>query len=232
MKLSIIVPVYNEEKTLEKILRKLEAVPIKIEMEIIIVDDGSIDSSLKIAKNFVSKSRNKKVSYRIISKKNQGKGSAVRRGIKESSGDLITIQDADLEYDPKDYLTLIKPIINGKHSVVYGSRFLTSHKPLYKIYFLGNKFLSMLTKILYRAQITDMETCYKVFKASVIKSIELNSNGFDIEPEITAKILKKCIKIQELPIKYSPRKVEEGKKINWKDGLKAIWVLVKLRFSR
>ncbi len=231
MKLSIIVPVYNEERTLKDILIKLAALQSKINMEIIIIDDGSTDNSVNVAKAFIKLSKNKDISYKLISKKNMGKGSAVRRGIKEASGDIITIQDADLEYDPSDYLSLIAPIINGSSLVVYGSRFLKSHKPLYKVYFLGNKFLSMLTKLLYQAQITDMETCYKVFHARTIKSIKLKSNGFDIEPEITAKILKRRIKIKEIPISYKPRKVEEGKKINWRDGLRAIWVLFYLRFK-
>ncbi len=231
MNLSIIVPVYNEEKTIEKILKKLESVPMKTSREIIIVDDGSTDNSIKIAKEFITHSSNKKISYQIISKKNQGKGSAVRRGIKEARGGIITIQDADLEYDPSDFNILINAMLKSKSSVVYGSRFMKKHKPMYRIYYAGNKFLTLLTKMLYNSTITDMETCYKMFKSDVIKSLNLKSDGFDIEPEITAKILKKGIKIHEVPIGYNPRRIEEGKKINWKDGLKAIWVLISLRFS-
>ena len=166
----------------------------------------------------------------MFSKKNEGKGSAVRLGIKMARGNIIIIQDADLEYNPDDYNKIIKPIIDGKEKVVYGSRFLKKHKPLYKIYYLGNKFLTLLTKIIYGTNITDMETCYKAFRSDVIKSIEIKSNKFDIEPEITAKILKRGIRIKEIPISYTPRSVKEGKKIGWKDGLKAIYTLIYWRF--
>lgn len=225
MKISIIIPVYNEEKTILNVLKELEKTNLGLDKEIIIVDDGSKDNSKKIINEYLSKNKkNSKIEYKVISKTNAGKGSAVREGIKKAKGELITIQDADLEYDPKDYLKLIKEINRG-HSAVYGSRFLKKHKPLYRIYFYGNKFLTKLTKILYNSQITDMETCYKMFKSELIKSIKLQSNGFEIEPEITAKILKRGIKIKEVPINYKPRKISEGKKINFRDGLKAIWTL-------
>ncbi len=232
MKISIIVPVYNEEKTIEKILDKLSKVNLKIKKEIIIVDDGSKDGSKRVIEKYIkNKKKNKTEEYKLISKENGGKGSAIKEGIKLATGHMITIQDADLEYDPEDYKKLIKPIINNRAKVIYGSRFLKEHKPMYKIYFLGNKFLSFLTKILYNSKITDMETCYKVFKSGIIKKIDIKANHFDFEPEVTARILKQGIKIKEIPISYNPRSIEEGKKINWKDGLQAIWTLLYWKFK-
>ena len=230
--LSIIIPVYNEEKTLARVLDKVCNVHLNIKKEMIIIDDGSKDNSRKIIKDFLKKKRNiKDLSIKFFSKENGGKGSAIRKGIELSLGDIITIQDADLEYDPQDYIKLIKPILEGEEEVVFGSRFLKKHVPLYKLYFLGNKFLTLLTKILFKAQITDMETCYKVFKKEIIKNIELRANRFDIEPEVTAKILRLGINIKEIPISYSPRSIEEGKKINWKDGIIAVWTLLYWRFK-
>lgn len=231
MKLSIIVPVYNEENTISKILDKLLKVNLKLKKEIIIVNDGSTDNSKNVIKDYL-KSLSKKEEFKLIDKENGGKGSAIKKGIEFCTGDIITIQDADLEYNPEDYKKLIKPIIEGKEKVVYGSRFLEKHKPKYRIYYLGNKFLSLLTKILYNARITDMETCYKVFRADVIKNFEIQANHFDIEPEITARILKMGIRIKEIPISYNPRSIEEGKKINWRDGLQAIWTLVYWRIKK
>ena len=235
MKISIIIPVYNEEKTISKILDKIadlnfREIDKKIKKEIIIVNDGSKDKSEKIIKQYLS-NNTKQNEFIYIKKENQGKGSALRKGFEIASGDIITIQDADLEYNPEDFKKLINPIIKGKEKVIYGSRFLKKHKQKYRIYFFGNKFLSFLTKILYNARITDMETCYKVFRKDVIKSLDLKSNKFDIEPEITSKILRKRIKIKEIPISYSPRSIEEGKKIGWRDGLVAIFVLIKNRFN-
>ncbi len=232
MKISIIVPVYNEEKTISKILDRLSKVDLKIKKEIIIVDDGSKDCSKEVIEKYIkNKKRDNNIKYKFKTKENGGKGSAIKEGIKSAVGEIITIQDADLEYNPEDFKKLIKPIIQNKAEVVYGSRFLKAHKPLYRIYFLGNKFLTFLTKMLYNSEITDMETCYKVFKSEVIKKIDIKANKFDIEPEITARILKQKIKIIEIPISYSPRSIEEGKKINWKDGLQAIWTLVYWRFK-
>lgn len=230
MKLSIIVPIYNEEKTITKILNKLLKVNLGIKKEIIIVNDGSTDNSKEVIENYL-KSLSKKEEFKLIDKENGGKGSAIKEGIKLATGDIITIQDADLEYNPEDYKKLINLIIEGKEKVVYGSRFLEKHKPKYRIYFLGNKFLTLLTKILYNSRITDMETCYKVFKADVIKNIDIKANHFDFEPEITARILKMGIRIKEIPISYNPRSIDEGKKINWKDGLQAIWTLIFWRFK-
>ena len=232
MKLSIIIPVYNEEKTILDILNKISNVKLGVDKEVIIIDDGSIDNSKKIIEDYLRNiKKSKNLEFKFFSKVNGGKGSAIKKGIKLCSGDIITIQDADLEYDPEDFKKLISPIIAGKEKVVYGSRFLKEHEPMYKIYFLGNKFLTFLTQILYGTKITDMETCYKVFRKEAIKDMEIRANSFDMEPEITAKILKSGIKIKEMGISYNPRSIKEGKKINWKDGLQAIWTLVYWKFK-
>jgi len=231
MKVSIIVPVYNEEKTIISVLDVLSRVRLGLKKEIIIVDDGSKDNSRKIVEDWI-KEEKRSSDFKLISKVNGGKGSAVKEGIKIATGDIITIQDADLEYDPREFKKLIAPIVSGEESVVYGSRFLNKHKPLYKIYFLGNKFITLLTKILYGSRITDMETCYKVFRSDFIKKLRIKSNHFDIEPEITAKTLKLGIRIKEIPISYNPRTIEEGKKINWKDGVQAIYTLFYWKIAR
>lgn len=226
MKLSIIIPIYNEENTLKKILNKIENVNIGIDKEIIIVDDFSTDGTRKILKTLEKK-------YKIIYHDyNKGKGAALRTGFSHATGDLIIIQDADLEYNPNDYPNLIKPILDGEIKVVYGNRFpkLNLSKGFILSHLLGNKILSIVTSLLYLQRINDMETCYKVFNKEVIKDINLKANRFDIEPEITAKILKKGYKIKEIPISFNPRSFKEGKKITWKDGLIALWCLVKYRF--
>jgi len=229
--LSIIVPIYNEEKTILNVLDRLENVKFGLKKEIVIIDDGSKDNSKQLVEEYI-KNKGKKLTLKFLSKENGGKGSAIKEGIKLSTGDIITIQDADMEYNPEDYAELIKPILEGKESVVYGSRFLKDHEPLYRIYYVGNKFLTFLTKLLYRAKITDMETCYKVFRKDVIKNLDIKSNHFNMEPEITARILKKRINIKELPISYNPRSIKEGKKINWKDGIQAIYTLFYWRFAK
>lgn len=232
MKISVIVPVYNEEKTISKILDRLLNVNLGLKKEIIIVNDGSRDNSRKIVEKYLKKQdKVSRANFKFFNKENGGKGSAIKAGIKIATGKIITVQDADLEYNPEDYKKLIRPIIEGKEQVVYGSRFLSAHRPLYKIYFFGNKFLTLITKWLYNTKITDMETCYKVFKREVIKGIDIKANHFDFEPEITARILKKRINIKEIPISYNPRSIEEGKKINWKDGLQAIWTLIYWKFK-
>ena len=232
-KISIIIPAYNEENTILEVLERVSEVNLGLIKEIVIVDDGSIDNSVKVTRKFIrQKRRNNKSIFKLITKKNGGKGSAIKKGLEVATGEIITIQDADLEYDPHDYTSLIKPILNNQAKVVFGSRFLIKHKPKYKLYFFGNKFLSFLTKMLYGSIITDMETCYKVFSRRLISSLRLNANGFDIEPEITAKLLKKGIKIKEVPISYYPRSKLAGKKINWKDGIKAIWTLFYWRFKK
>lgn len=224
MKLSIIVPVYNEEKSVLKILKDISKTNFKLDKEVIVINDGSKDNSEKIVSRFVKR---KKGLY-LIDKDHEGKGSALILGIKIARGDIIAIQDADLEYNIKDLKILVKAILNGEE-VVYGSRFLRSKQKLSLFYF-GNILLSFITSILYFQKIKDMETCYKVFRKNVIKSLDLKSKKFDIEPEITAKILKKGIRIKEIPVSYTPRFWNEGKKIKFRDGFAALWCLLKYRF--
>jgi len=219
------MPIYNEKSTLEEIFQKIVAVPI--EKEIIMVDDGSTDGTRDILKKY-EKLNFVKVIYQ---KNNFGKGSAIRAGIPHVSGDITIIQDADLEYDPNDYLKLVRPIKDKKEKVIYGSRFKNkSNKHSYRSFYLGGLFVSFITNILYWQKLTDEPTCYKVFDTELLKSIKLNCTGFEFCPEVTAKVAKKGIKIKEIPINYYPRTLDEGKKITWKDGIQAIWVLLKYRF--
>lgn len=232
-KLSIIIPVYNEEKTIIGILDSVWNANIGINKEIIIVNDGSRDRSEEIIKKYLAKKKQtKEVEFVFISKENGGKGSAIRAGIDRVNGDLVIMQDADAEYDPSEIRYLIDEIKKSESDAVYGSRILKDNPYQYFTYYLGNRFLSFLTSLLYGAKITDMETCYKLIPAKIAKGLDLKAKGFDMEPEITAKILKKGYKIKEIPISYKPRSKEEGKKINWKDGAKAVWVLLYWRFKR
>src|SRR5574344_1052152 len=223
-KISVLIPVYNEEKTLEQIINAVENADFcGLEKEIILIDDCSQDSSRYILKKYEN------IHKIIFKEKNEGKGSALKIGIKNATGDIIIIQDADLEYDPNDYKDLLKLILENKADVVYGSR-LTGSKPSRAFMFhhlLGNKFLTLLTNILYNSTITDMETCYKAFKSDLIQNIKINANKFDFEPEITAKVLKKGARLYELPISYFGRDFKDGKKISWKDGFSAIFTLIK-----
>ena len=224
-KVSILIPVYNEVSTLETIIKKIEETDFcGLEKEIILIDDYSTDGTKDIYP---------KLPYKILYHEyNQGKGAALRDGFKEATGDIIVIQDADLEYDPIDYIPLIKLIIEGKADVCYGSR-LSGGKPSRSFMFLhwlGNKFLSLTTNVLYGSTLTDMETCYKAFRADFIKGIEIKSNRFDFEPEITAKVLKRGARLFEVPISYFGREFSEGKKITWIDGFHALWALIKFRF--
>ncbi len=225
-KISILIPVYNEVGTLEPILKKVENADFcGMEKEIILIDDYSTDGTRDIYQ---------KLPYKVFYHDyNQGKGAALRTGFKNATGDIIVIQDADLEYEPSDYSPLIKLILDGHADVCYGTR-LAGGKPSRSFMFthlLGNKFLSLLTNILYGSTLTDMETCYKAFKADFIKDIEIKSNRFDFEPEITAKVLKRGARLYELPVSYYGREFSEGKKITWKDGFHAIIALVKYRFT-
>ena len=221
--ISIIIPAYNEVKTIESVISKVKNLKFKnLKKQIIVVDDGSNDGT----RDLISKMFGVDV---ILHEKNKGKGGALKTGISSASGDIITFQDADLEYDPEDLKKLIVPIISNKALVTYGSRFL-SNKKYSSIFFLGNKFLSFTTTLFYGQKITDMETCYKVFDAELLKSIKFESLSFDFEPEITAKVLKRKIRIIELPIEYYPRNAKEGKKIKISDGFKALYVLLKNRF--
>lgn len=232
-KLSILIPVYNEEKTILKVIDKVKRVKIDdIEKEIIIVDDFSRDNTRDILKKIKDKSI--KVFYH---NQNMGKGTAIRTALAHSTGGIISIQDADLEYDPKDIAKLVKPILDGSSDVVYGSRLLDKRLVLFgkektplPLHWIGNRLLTLLTNILYFCKITDMETGYKVFKRKVIGGIRLKATRFDFEPEITAKILRKGCKITEIPIGFKPRTAKEGKKITWVDGIKAAYYLFKYRF--
>jgi len=236
MKLSIIIPVFNEEKTIAEMLKRVAEVEILgIEKQIIVVNDGSTDATASVISNFKFPISN----FQFLNhSRNQGKGAAVRTGIKSATGDYIIIQDADLEYDPKDIEKLVRPVLDRRAEVVYGTRlkrlpsFSKEEKtPQFLLHYLGNKFLSLLTSILYGQWITDMETCYKLFPKNALDGVTLRSRGFDFEPEITAKLLKKHYKILEIPISTKPRGYDEGKKLNtFKDGFIALWSLLRYRF--
>jgi len=224
MKLSVIIPVYNEEQTLPVIIKKV--IEVSLDKEIIIVDDGSTDSTPEILERY----KDEKDLKIIRHKSNQGKGMAIRSALGQITGDITIIQDADLEYDPHDYSKLIEPIRNKGELVVYGARTKTGSFHSHLRSYLGRKIISFLTNILYNQGLTDVPTCYKVFDSKLLKSIPLSCKGFEFEPEITAKIAKRRIKIKEIPVNYYPRRFREGKKIRWIDGVTAVWVLLKYRF--
>jgi dolichol-phosphate mannosyltransferase len=226
--ISFIVPAYNEEKTIATVLEKLIKLDVGLEKEIIVVDDGSKDKTLEIVKKIKEESNS--IILIASHNTNYGKGRAINTGFKKASGDIVTIQDADLEYNLEDFKRLVKPLVQGKTKVVYGSRFLKKNAKGYSLFYIGNKFLSLMTSIIYFRKITDMETCYKLFSREVVKDLNIQSDGFALEPEITSKILKKGYKILELPIDYFPRNKKEGKKIKISDGFKALWTLIKYRF--
>ena len=227
-KLSVIVPVYNEEKTLSRIIEKVQKSSLNIEKEIIVVNDASKDGSKEIILDLLKKYDN--IKY-FEHEKNMGKGAAIRTGLKNLDGDFVVIQDGDLEYNPEDFERLLEPILAGKSDVVYGSR-MKGKISGYQIpsHYYGNLFLSYITRILYNKNVTDMETCYKMMKKEVAESLNLKSNRFNVEPEITAKIIKKGYRLIEIPINYNSRSFLEGKKITWKDGLSAMATLLKYRF--
>lgn len=223
--LSVIIPVYNEIATIEEILQRVNAV--EISKEIIIVDDGSTDGT----RDFLS-GLPEEGPYRVIfHKRNQGKGGAVRTGIQHAEGQYVIFQDADLEYDPQDYHVMLQPLRDEKADVVYGSRFLGVHRVLLFWHYVANKLLTFLTNALYNTNLSDMETCYKAFRREVIQGITIRSNKFDLEPEITAKVLKKRYRLFEVPISYAGRDYSEGKKITWFDGVMALWTLIRYRFA-
>lgn len=226
MKLSVIIPVYNEKNTVKKIIRKVLDVELEMEKEIILIDDGSTDGTREILENL--EYPNVKVKFL---EKNQGKGAALRAGFSLATGDFVIIQDADLEYDPREYPILLTPLLDGRADAVYGSRFLGGpHRVLFFWHYIGNKMLTTLSNILSNLNLTDMETCYKVFRKETLDKLTLKSKRFGIEPEITIKLAKQKCRIYEVPISYSGRDYTEGKKIGWKDGVAAIYHLIRFKF--
>jgi glycosyltransferase involved in cell wall biosynthesis len=223
--LSVVMPAYNEKDTIEEIVARVLAVPVR--KELIVVDDCSTDGTREILVGL-----QRKLGFRLLlHERNQGKGAALRSGFAEVRGDLVIVQDADLEYSPEEYPDLVQLICEGRADVVYGSRFLGRHRVFLFTHYLGNRLLNILTNVLYNTMLTDMETCYKVMRTEVLRSFALRSNGFGIEPELTAKIFKRGFRVYEVPITYDGRGYDEGKKITWRDGVVALWVLVRYRFS-
>jgi glycosyltransferase involved in cell wall biosynthesis len=226
MKLSVVIPVFNERKTIEEILRRVQAVNVGLEKEIIIVDDSSTDGTREILRAL--NSPQVKI---LFHEKNMGKGAALQTGFAQAEGDIVLVQDADLEYDPREYPKLLEPILDGRADVVYGSRFLGGpHRVLFFWHYLGNRILTTFSNVLSNLNLTDMETCHKVFKKEMLRQIRLKSRRFGFEPEITVKLAKLKCRIYEVPISYSGRLYEEGKKIGWKDGVAALFHLIRFRF--
>jgi len=225
--LSVIVPVFNERTTLSEIVRRMRAVELPMDREIIVVDDGSDDGSDKVLSALQDST------VRVLRHPgNRGKGAAIRTGLEVARGDLLLIQDADLEYDPEDWPKLLNPILRGRAKVVYGSRFTGERKNMLFWHWVGNRFLSLVTNVLYNTTISDMETCYKLFDRTVLDGITIRADRFDFEPEVTAKVLRRGYRVYEVPISYNGREFHEGKKITWKDGISALRTLVKYRFVR
>jgi glycosyltransferase involved in cell wall biosynthesis len=223
--LSVVMPAYNERDTIDEIVRRVLAVPVRIEL--IVVDDCSTDGTRDLLQAL-----QRELGFKLVLQPtNAGKGSALRAGFPHVTGDIVIIQDADLEYSPEEYPSLIELICTGRADVVYGSRFLGRHRVFLFTHYLGNKLLTLITNVLYNTILTDMETCFKVMRVEVLRSFSLQSNGFGIEPELTAKIFKRRYRVYEIPITYDGRSYDEGKKITWRDGLVALWVLIKYRFT-
>jgi glycosyltransferase involved in cell wall biosynthesis len=223
--LSVVMPVYNERATIDEIIGRVVDVPMRVEL--IIVDDCSTDGTRD---RLIELQREHGFTL-LLQQRNQGKGAALRRGFAAVSGDIVAIQDADLEYSPEEFPMLAELIVEGRADVVYGSRFLGRHRVFLFTHYLGNRVLTFVTNVLYNTMLTDMETCYKVMRREVLDGMNLQSNGFGIEPEMTAKIFKRGFRVYEVPITYDGRTYEEGKKIGWKDGIVALWVLLKYRFT-
>ncbi|MBI2194338.1 MAG: glycosyltransferase family 2 protein [Planctomycetes bacterium] len=227
MKLSVVIPVYNEKNTVEEIARRVAAVPLPgLDREIVLVDDGSSDGTRDVLQKLESDL------FRVYyHERNRGKGAALRTGFSHCTGDVILIQDADLEYDPLEYPKLLQPILNGNADVVYGSRFVGAepHRVLFFWHYMGNRFLTLLSNMFTNLNLTDMETCYKVFRAEILRQIELKEDRFGFEPEITTKVARKRFRIYEVGISYFGRTYDEGKKIGWKDGVRALYCILKYR---
>ncbi len=232
MKLSIVIPVYNEKNTLFELIRRVLAAPIDLERELVLVDDCSTDGTADLYPQLADEfpGANLRVFRHEV---NRGKGAALRTGFSKTTGDIVLIQDADLEYDPQDYPRLLKPILDGRADVVYGSRFVggQEHRVLYFWHYVGNRTLTMFSNMMTDLNLTDMETCYKVFRAEVLQGVNIKCDRFGFEPEITAKIARKRCRIYEVGISYSGRDYEEGKKITWWDGVKALLAIVRFRLS-
>jgi len=222
----VIVPVFNEERTIAQLLDQVRAIPVA--KEIIVIDDFSTDGTRAILESEVLNADTRV----FLHSKNLGKGGAVRTGLQHLRGDVVIIQDGDLEYDPRDYHALLRPIIEGRARAVYGSRFLGEHKAMYFWHSVGNKFLTLVTNVLFDTTLSDMETCYKVFTRDIADSLDIRQMRWGIDPEITAKILRQGIRIYEVPISYNGREFWEGKKISWKDGFVILWVLLRYRIAR
>jgi glycosyltransferase involved in cell wall biosynthesis len=223
--LTIVMPVFNERETIEEIISRVLAIPLRVEL--IAVDDGSTDGTPELLEEL-----GKTYHFKLVRQpRNAGKGAALRRGFQEATGDIIAIQDADLEYSPEEFPALIEPICRGDADVVYGSRFLGRHRAFMFSHYVGNRMLTLATNVLYRTRLSDMETCYKVMRADVVRGMVLRSNQFEIEPELTAKIFKGGYRVREMPITYNGRSHHEGKKITWRDGASALWTLIKYRFT-
>ena len=223
--LSVVMPVFNEKATIDEIIRRTLGVPIRVQL--IVVDDCSTDGT----RDLLTALQRELGFTLVLQPQNAGKGSALRRGFQEVRGDLVVIQDADLEYSPEEFPELIELICDGRADVVFGSRFLGRHRVFMFTHYMGNRFLTMATNILYNTMLTDMETCYKVMRTEVLRSMSLEANGFGIEPELTAKIFKRGYRVYEIPITYDGRGYEDGKKITWRDGVVAAWTLIKYRFT-
>jgi glycosyltransferase involved in cell wall biosynthesis len=221
------MPVFNERATVAEIIRRMRIVELPVVVQIIVVDDGSSDGSDKVLGALEDST------VRVMSHpQNMGKGAAIRTALAEARGDLILIQDADLEYDPDDWPRLLEPILKGKARVVYGSRFTGERKNMLPLHWFGNRLLSLVTNILYSSTLSDMETCYKLFDAQVLEGMTIVSNRFDFEPEVTAKVLRRGHRIYEVPISYAGREPDEGKKITWRDGFSALSALIRFRFTK
>jgi glycosyltransferase involved in cell wall biosynthesis len=223
--LSVVMPVFNERHTIDEIVTRVLAVPMRVEL--IVVDDCSTDGT----RDRLAELQRQHGFTLLLQEHNQGKGAALRRGFAAVSGDIVVIQDADLEYSPEEFPQLVELIVEGRADVVYGSRFLGRHRVFMFTHYLGNRVLTLITNVLYNTMLTDMETCYKMMRREVVDGMQLRSNGFGIEPEMTAKIFKRGYRVYEVPITYDGRGYEEGKKIGWKDGVVALWVLLRYRIS-